>query len=34
VPDYQAVTFIVLMDGTVVKPSVADKKPDEKPELD
>jgi hypothetical protein len=34
VPDYQEVTFIVLMDGTVVKPSVADKKPDEKPELD
>lgn len=25
VPDYQEVTFIVLMDGTVVKPVVSDK---------
>jgi hypothetical protein len=29
-PHYQEITLIVLMDGTVVKPVVADEKPDEK----
>ena len=30
VPEYQQVTLIVLMDGTVVKPVVTDEKPGEK----